>query len=178
MPLLQYLASYQVLEYYFSTYYQREIMDRMKQELLDPRFSPQNDSHLSRLLMLATSQGKGFGSEREQLRATVGACVSVSSLEEYLKEPARHEFFFGKQLIKDVTRLDLKSTTPDLRDQVSDRIYDIRCRIVHAKSDRGDRYPELLLPFSEEAEALTFDIALIQYLAQRILIHRAEPLRF
>ena len=49
MPLLQYLASYQVLEYDFPVYYQREVLDRIKQELLDPRFSAQNDGHLNKL---------------------------------------------------------------------------------------------------------------------------------
>lgn len=177
MPLLQYLASYQVLEHYFSTYYRREALDRIKQELLDPRFSPQNDTHLIRLLNLAAPQGKAFGGERDQLKATIRACVSVNHLVDYLKDPGREEFFTGKSVIRDVGRIDLKNSSSDLRDQAADRIYDIRCRIVHAKSDSGDRYPELLLPFSEEAESLTFDIDLIQYLAQRILIHQADPLR-
>jgi hypothetical protein len=178
MPLLQYLASYQVLEYYFPTYYQREALDRMKQELLDPRFSPQNDADLMRLLSLAAPQGKSFGNEREQLKATIRACVSVRHLDDYFKDPDRRDFFSGKQIIKGVGRIDIANTSADLRDQASDRIYDIRCRIVHAKSDSGDQYPELLLPFSEEAESLVFDIELIQYLAQRILIHQAQPLHF
>jgi hypothetical protein len=174
MPLLQYLAFYQMLEYYFASYFQREILDRMRQELLDPRFSAQNDIHLNRLLSLAMSQGKGFVPEKEQLRATVRACVSAPSLDEYLSEPQRDRFFTGKQPIRGVPRIDLNGSA-DIRDQVSDRIYDIRCRIVHAKSELVE-YPDLILPFSEEAEALGFDIELMRYLAQRILINRAEPL--
>jgi hypothetical protein len=177
MPLLQFLASYQILEYYFATYYQREALDRMRQELLDPRNSPQDDAYLMRLLNLANAQGKTFGSEIDQLRATVRACVSNAHLKEYLEDPVRGKFYSGKQILKDVPRLDINDTKSDLRDQVTNRIYDIRCRIVHTKSDTNDSYAELMLPFSEEAESLTFDIDLIQYLAQRILIHRAEPLR-
>ena len=161
MPLLQFLAFYQVLEYYFASYFQREILDRMRQELLDPRFSAQDDRHLGRLVTLATSQGKGFATEREQLRATVRACVSISSLADYLRESGRTEFFTGKQPIKGVARIDLKGSA-DIRDQVSDRIYDIRCRIVHSKSDATD-YPDLILPFSDEAKALGFDIDLQGY---------------
>ena len=177
MPLLQYLASYQVLEYYFPIYYQRETLDRMKQELLDPRFSPQNDTHLTRLLSLVNPQGKNFSNERDQLRATVRACVSQERLADYLTDEGREQFFSGKQQVKNVARLDQKNKNIDLRDQVANRIYDIRCRIVHTKSEAGDQYPELLLPFSEEAESLGFDIDLIQFLAQRVLIHRATPLR-
>jgi hypothetical protein len=177
MPLVQYLASYQVLEYYFSTYYQREIMDRIKQELLDPRFTPQNDMHLSRIIKLATSQGKAYGTERDQLRATIRACVASATLEEYFSNDSRRDFFTGKPPINGVPRIDLSGKSVDLRDQASDRIYNIRCRIVHAKSGSRDQLPELILPFSAEAGALVLDIELIQYLAQRVLISRATPLR-
>ena len=176
MPLLQYLAFYQVIEYYFASYFHREILNRMKQELLDPRFSPQNEVHLNRLISLATSHGKGSVPEKEQLRAAVRACVSAPLLEEYLTEPRRNEFFTGKQQpIKGIPRIDLNGSA-DPRDQVSDRIYDIRCRIVHSKSELTE-YPDLILPFSKEADALDFDIDLVRYLAQRVLVSRAEPLR-
>jgi hypothetical protein len=177
MPLLQFLASYQVLEYHFSAYYQREVLDRMRQELLDPRFSPQSDRDLGRLVSLAKAQSKGFGTERDQLRSTVRGCTSSSSIEEYLNEASRREFFTGKQVIAGLPRIDLNKSSADLRDQVSDRIYDIRCRIVHAKSEPQDQYPDLILPFSPEASSLTFDIDLIQYLAQRVLINHAQPMR-
>ena len=177
MPLLQYLACYQILEYHFPLYYQRETLGRIKQELLDPQFSPQNDLHLSRILRIVSAEGRNFGEEREQLGATIRACVSLDRLKEYLMEPSRKNFFSGKQPIKHVPLLNPESTNSDLRDRVSDRIYDIRCRIVHTKSDSGGRYSEMILPFSKEAESLSFDIELIQFLAQRVLIHRAKPLR-
>lgn len=177
MPLLQYLASYQVLEYYFTTYYQRETMDRIKQEFLDPRFNPQNDTDLNRIIGIATSQGKAFGTEREQLKATVRACIASTTLTEYIRDDSRRDFFTGNQAISGVPKLDLSERASDIRDQVSDRIYDIRCRIVHAKPEAQDRRPDLILPFSTEADALIFDIDLVQYLAQRVLISRAKPLR-
>jgi hypothetical protein len=177
MPLLQYLAYYQVLEYHFTSYYRRETLDRLRHELLDPRFSPQNDTHLNRLVNIATSDGKGFGTERDQLRATVRACIPASSLEEYLDDPDRRDFFTGRQPINSLPRLDFSPKGADLRDQTSDRIYEIRCRIVHTKSESRDQHPELILPFSKEADSLGFDIDLAQYLAQRILINQAYPLQ-
>ena len=178
MPLLQYLACYQVLEYFFPVYYQREALDRIRQEVLDPHFSAHEDSDLARILAIGGPlRGRSYGDEREQLRATVRACVSASRLEEFLKEPDRADFFSGKQRIRNVGRIDLKDRNADLRDQVSNRIYDIRCRIVHTKADPSAEYPELLLPYSDEAESLSWDIELIQFLAQRVLINRGEPLR-
>jgi len=177
MPLIQYLASYQVLEYYFHVYYEREIIDRIKEELAYARLAEQSDMHVSRIIRIARSEGKPYGSERDQLRATVRGCVANAALEEYLSDDLRRDFFAGKQPINGVPRIDSGDKSKDLRDQVSDRIYDIRCRIVHAKSGSHDQFPELILPFSPEADALMLDIELIQYLARRVLISSAAPLR-
>jgi hypothetical protein len=64
----------------------------------------------------------------------------------------------------------------DLRNEVADRIYDIRCKIVHAKSDGGPSNAEPLLPFSKDADSLGFDIGLARYIARRVLINSSTPL--
>lgn len=43
--------------------------------------------------------------------------------------------------------------------------------------DGGDGEIELLLPFSEEAELLQYDIELVQYIAQQVLIASSEDFR-
>lgn len=58
---------------------------------------------------------------------------------------------------------------------MSKRIYEIRCKIVHTKADARDPEVELLLPFSKEADLLQFDIDLIQYVAQQVLIAGSRP---
>jgi hypothetical protein len=59
---------------------------------------------------------------------------------------------------------------------VADRVYEIRCKIVHTKTDARDATFELLLPFSAEAEQLSHDIELVQYLANRVLISSSTSL--
>lgn len=65
----------------------------------------------------------------------------------------------------------------DLRNDVADRIYDIRCKIVHTKNDLREGEPELLLAFSAEAQRLDFDIELVQYVARSVLIAGSSPMR-
>jgi hypothetical protein len=57
MPLLQFLAYYQVVEFYFPVYVQAEIRRRLKNILKDPAFTPHSDSQLSRLTGLFSSPG-------------------------------------------------------------------------------------------------------------------------
>ena len=71
-------------------------------------------------------------------------------------------------------KIPLANPNADLRADVADRIYDIRCKIVHTKNDSGIGDVELLLPFSREAEQLSHDIELVQYVAQETL-HRGQP---
>lgn len=59
---------------------------------------------------------------------------------------------------------------------MAERIYDIRCKIVHTKAGGSEGGVELLLPFSKEAELLYLDIELIQYVAQQTLISASTAL--
>ena len=58
-----------------------------------------------------------------------------------------------------------------LTTQVANRIYDIRCRIVHAKEDGGPSgNTDVLLPFSAEADLLGPDVMLVRFVAQKAII--------
>jgi hypothetical protein len=177
IPLLEYLAYYQVLEYFFPSFSHRDTLEKLRNELLDPRFRPDDDSNLVRIISLASGTGKGFGSEREQLRSTIGGCVTEGHVRDFIEGSetlAAH--FSGKQKIKDVALINLEDTKNDLLTAVANRVYEIRCRIVHTKEDGGKSSVDLLLPFSKEAEALGPDIELIKFLAQKVLIAGASRL--
>src|SRR6266511_2022296 len=177
MPLLQYLAYYQVLEYYFPSYSRSETLRRVRQELRDPRFNLDDDGHIGRVIELAAKQGKGFGGERDQLRATIRACLDEPWIRSLVSgDTESEEYFTGKQQIRGVSRLDPRNKQADLRDQLAQRIYDLRCRIVHTKdTDEQDNFA-LLLPYSREADLLGPDIALIRTVAQEVLIAGGKTL--
>lgn len=176
IPLLEYLAYYQVLEYFFPSFSHRDTLEKLRNELLDPRFRVDDDSNLVRIIGLTSGTGKGFGSEREQLRSTIAGCVTEGHLRGFIESSdVLREHFSGKQKIKDVTHLNLSDTRNDFLTAVANRVYDIRCRIVHTKDDGGAA--DLLLPFTKEAEDLGPDIELVKYLAQKVLIAGASRLR-
>ncbi|MER6828247.1 hypothetical protein ABT352_19860 [Streptosporangium sp. NPDC000563] len=176
MPLLEFLAFYQVLEYHFPTYSHREALERVRQELRDPCFEREDDRHVAKILSLAGQYSQGRGSERDQLKATIRACIPAERIREFIDEESlRLEHFTGNR-ISEVSQINLKNKQIDLRDQAANRIYDLRCRIVHSKDDAGERYSEMLLPFSEEAGFLGPDVDLVQLLAQKVLIASSSNL--
>lgn len=177
MPLLQFLAYYQILEFFFPMHYRQHLLRRLRQELTDPRFDVTDDAHLARLLNTMSSSRAGYGSERDQLKATINGCVDESTVRAFLHEDADRLAKLGdKKAIRSVPTVVDDGHHGSLIDQVAERIYAIRCRVVHAKSDGGDMAVDLLLPGSSEAVALVADISLLQFVAQKAIVAGGTPL--
>ncbi|WP_212630142.1 hypothetical protein [Pseudomonas sp. KB-10] len=172
MPLLQFLAFYQVVEFYFPTYYQAEARRKIRSILKNPTFRSDRDADVGKILSaIQLGRAGSLGDERSQLRATITECVDPDSLREFVTETElRKDFFSSKTKGLTDHKLPIANPTIDLRNDVADRIYDIRCKIVHTKADSRSGEIELLLPFSKEAEQLHNDIELMQYISQQVLI--------
>lgn len=177
MPLLQFLAFYQVIEFYFPTYSQAEAQRKLKAILKEPTFRGDRDADIGRLLASIYVNRRGtYGDERSQLRATLMECVAPDALRTFLEcDQTRKEFYLASAKNLPYTKIPLANPTADLRGEVAERMYDIRCQIVHTKNDSRDGELELLLPFSKEADQLYFDIELAQYLAHAVLVAGSLP---
>lgn len=178
MPLLQFLAYYQVIEFYFPTYYQAEGRRRIRRILKDPAFRADRDSDVGRVLSALTTGRGTIGDERSMMRATLQECIDPADLRGFLTgNESMSEFFSSKTKGLTTFKLPLANQSADLRNDVADRVYDLRCKIVHTKSDAREGEVELLLPFSKEADLLYYDVDLVQYLAQQVLITASTPLQ-
>ena len=181
MPLLQFLAYYQSVEFYFPIYSQAEAQQKVRNILKDPSFNPHKDTDIGRVLSaVKAGNSKSYGDERTQLRAALQHCVNADELRQFFtKDEARNAFFSAKSKTVALSshKIPLASTEADLRNDVADRIYDIRCKIVHTKNGSEDDEVKLLLPFSKEAAALGYDVELMQYISRQVLIASSHPFR-
>jgi len=177
MPLLQYLAFYQVIEFYFPRYSQSEAHRKLKSVLKDPTFRSDKDSDVAKLLAaIHVSKSGAFGDERSQLRAVLDECTFSDDIKQFVTEDDERSAFFNAKAKASYQKINVLSED-DVRADVSRRIYEIRCKIVHTKADARDIEVKMLLPFSSEADQLRFDIELIQYVAQKVLIAGATRIR-
>lgn len=172
MPLLQYLAYYQAIEYYFPLYSQIKIKNDIQAILKTPGFNVHKDSDIVKILNASKSgTWKGAWSERTQLVAVVKECVSGSLLKTFLEENEdRKSFFQKKQKGLNLERIPLDTDDDQLFSSVVNRVYDLRCRVVHAKNENVSMDVESILPFSKSANLLKFDIDLIRFIAVQVLI--------
>lgn len=172
MPLLQFLAYYQCIEYFFPSHWNAEMISRVRRTLNDPRFDSDNDKDVNRLIQMTSTQGRVGAPEREQLKATVSGCVDSDELTAFLQDCSEESFeaLMTKGHIRGVRPLTLQDKQNRLTHQVADRMYDLRCRVVHSKEDGGVSQADVLLPFGREADRLFADIALARFLAQKAII--------
>jgi len=176
MPLLQYLAYYQILESYFAQYSMLGAKKEIKNFLKDPEFNVDEDNDITKIVTCVSGKLGRHVSENDLLRDTIRECASEEELvSEVGSEPLKDYF---KKEYKTVSQYKVSqdSGDKDIREQLADRIYDIRCRIVHAKEDdkRGR-----IMPFTKEEELLRrFDLPLIETIANKVLIANSRPLSF
>jgi hypothetical protein len=170
MPLLQYLTYYQAIEFFFPSFSNSETLRRLRDKLRDPRFDFEDDANLQELALIISGHKRGFISEREQLRITIEACTDNEELLSYICDNETREEFFTKNTKIAGTRKISVTDRDKLIQQVTERIYTIRCRIVHSKEGGDTAQLKALLPVGTEADNLRHDILLLQFLAQKVII--------
>jgi hypothetical protein len=170
MPLLQFLAFYQVVEFYFPVYAEAEAKRKLRAILKDPTFRGDREADIGRLLTgIQGSRTGSLGSELQQLKSTVNECVDHQDLRAFLSsDEDRKSFYSSKQKYHRIP-ISNPDLSVDLRADAAARIYDIRCGIVHTKNNSSDDVL-LLLPFSKEADDLVHDIDLMEFVARSVLI--------
>jgi hypothetical protein len=150
----------------------REISNCLK----DPKFDVDDDNDIGRIVMCVTGKLGRYVSENDLLRDTIRGCVSVDEVvSEVSSEPVK-EYFKREYRIVSQCRVSEENKEKDIREQLADRIYDIRCRIVHTKEDdkRGR-----IMPFTKEEVLLRqFDLPMIETVAGQVLIANSRKLSF
>jgi len=178
MPLLQFLAYYQVLEFFFPAYSDVEAQRTLRNTLRNPAFDYMRDADVAKLLgeLKVGAGGRGHRKESEQLDATIRHCVNADELRDFLfLDKDRYKYYTsdkGKNIVRE--RLPLKEKSNDHREAVAKRIYDIRNRIVHTKG--SDEYEKPLFPFDPATKYLLHEIDLVEFLARKALIASNRPL--
>lgn len=179
MPSFQYLAFYQAIEFYFSICSNFDAKQKVQGIIKDPRFNPNKDSEIAKIISTIQniSGNKSFGNERDQLKATISYCTNNEELREFFILDNKRFKFYEDNISKVLSKqkISVKNEKADYITEISERIYEIRCRIVHSKASEGAF--ETLLPYSSELKKLNYDIELIEFIARKILVATSKPIK-
>lgn len=177
LPLLQFLAYYQVLEFFFSSFTRRAVVERLRTRLKHPRFDMRNDTDINALIEASRTAHAGLKNELDQLRHTLSDCITPESFRTFIRadEQLSAHLLAAKSRIRGADPLRLDAEDDDLIRQIADRVYRVRNRIVHTKAGAEEIGLDLLLPSSSESDHLWADVVLVRWLAQNALVHGALP---
>jgi len=176
-PHFQYLSFYQVIEYYFRTFAKRASADRVRNLLQDPTFRSDRHSDVTKLID-ACETGETLG-EREQLRLTLSACVAEQEVRDWLEENDERKDFLTTKKGKSVSDLllPLRDTGGGFLTACAQRIYDIRCKIVHSGATSKEEGEGNILPLSHYETTLYADIDLVEFFAVKVIVANAASLQ-
>lgn len=137
-----------------------------------PTFNPDSDSDLVKLIGTIRAEGhRGTIDERSQLKMALENCLEVRDVVEFLQaNPEVKDRLAKKSTLSEHRLIEKESDKINLLAIVANRIYEIRCRIVHSKSAFDTDYGEPILPESPDAELLEFDVRLMKFIASRVII--------
>jgi hypothetical protein len=179
MPLLQFLAFYQCIEFFFPRYSRQEAIAKIKNALKDPAFDGNKDSCIDSILNATLDDRRGsLPEERKQLGATLKHCVDPVALRDFINETDERKRYYSNDYKKISEKRITLTDEAALVELTAERIYDIRCKVVHTKNADGRERDEMILPFSKEAELLMDDVELVRFLARKVLIASSVPLKF
>ena len=175
-PAAQFLALYQILEYFFESVVERHSISALRQHITAAGFSHRRDHDIAKIVEIVNEYRKyspGSGQvaarELEGLKLTIKDYLDFDALLRNLKASPLNLLDYLKSesvpFVQADLRLDLEKLAPERRiAKLADRIYRTRNAVVHSKSGRGDRFT----PFKDDSY-LAKEIMLVKAIAEQVI---------
>jgi hypothetical protein len=139
----------------------------LQEMLLSPAFDPRDSGYIDKVVSVARRVGERK-SDSQALEAALQKWMDARDLQAAIEANPDH---WSSRNARAVQRTELSTSAQDERRSLARRLYGIRCRIVHAKF-AVEEPP--ILPFTDEADWLRYDIQLAELVAQKAIIHHAD----
>lgn len=169
MPLMQYIGFYQAIEFFFPWYSQQSATRAIRNVLKLPSFRTDNDEDIVKIISAVRLSRGSTGSEKSQLHETIKSCVLEDDIKSFLRSDSEKKDFFAKNKELKVQKISVESESADILREIADRIYQLRCKIVHTKMIDSESNDDPILPFTKEEALLDQDIQLIKFVATRVI---------
>lgn len=182
-PLIQFIGYYHILEYFFEEVYKKELIRLVREEIIRPEFSVNNDSELAKIIEKIGNKSSSytFANEREALKLTLKDFVMldkvIDKLTYYTSEYVDY-YKDNKVPFSGGVKVDLISDNKEIFEKLANRIYETRTSIIHSKSNelKSENKKRFIYSPFKDSEALSKEIPLIKALAEEVIINSAESL--
>jgi hypothetical protein len=177
-PYLEYLSFYHVMEHFFDSVFNDDLLENIKNNLTAPSFSYKRKKDLMGLVKLVTkavqvrNEDYTFN-ENEALRLTLKKYIDVEKLKNDVDgfEPSFINYYkTTKVKFSDGDFIDFDETDESkLLKSLANRIYKTRNSLVHSKDNDKAKYT----PFHDDKE-LIMEIPLLRFISEQIIIKSSK----
>lgn len=172
--IFRYWAFYQVLEYFFPSYSRSRAIRQLSQLVQSPVFDPFGDEDIIRILSIVDGDRSRVG-EQDQLELCISSIIEPAELTTTIQNLNLEELLRDKSNELSSIKVVLGGVG-DPTQKLAERIYDIRCRIVHSKSTSHRGEGAGLLPGTSDEDLVRQELPLMEVLAERALASGATKL--
>ncbi|MGW4249075.1 hypothetical protein, partial [Nocardia sp. NPDC004722] len=175
VPIAAYLGYYQSVEYFFRRYALRSAIALLQRCMKNPTFTVWNDGQAANLISALSDEIKETQRELPQLKSVLTFCVSPDGLLEFLEsDGSLRDHLRRKDRLPGIAPIGNGLQGQELVDRIAERIYQLRCQIVHSKGENQKGESILLLPDSNAANYVREDLKVMRYIARTVVWASAD----
>jgi hypothetical protein len=173
IPELQYLAFYQVLEFFFVAVSDEALYGKLRTRLANPGFRL-TPKYLDQIIAEVVGHSK-MTDETEMLKLVLTKYVDETELLSFIGRYEDHleDRWYTKKRERFGIELEVKSQQGHVIGNVAKIVKTVRNALVHS-SDRFESHGRHI-PFSKSSDVVSKEVPLVKFLAERVIMASAEP---
>jgi hypothetical protein len=176
-PVIEYLSYYHVLEHFFESVFNDDLIESVRSSITDPGFSYKRKKDIGQLInsikraLQIRSETITF-SEVEALRLCIEKFVDLNELKQKLNayDETLIDFYRGNKVdFSNGVEVDFDSTdTEQIIKTLTKRIYSTRNALVHSKDGEKSKYT----PFKDD-RSLVKEVPLMRFISEMVILEES-----
>ena len=174
----KYICYFHIVEYFQDKSAFFIVREKLKNIMLKPDFSLNVNLYVTQALNLIKQESEKNQTDKIKIQRVLKQFIDLDEFKQFLANDELLDYFSNDMVMsfsKNLTlpALDFSSDTKFI-ETLTNRIYSIRCSIVHSNPDFDDKKAVPFLATSENIDKLRYEVELIMEVAKTIILRTTE----
>lgn len=176
----KFLCYYHILEYFLDKSAHLAIKRKIDSVLYQSDFDANSDSYIDEILQSFKDEGDRLKSDKIKIQRVLQEFLNKETILEFINNINLNNHFFKDQIFEFKNKVILAQIKTDNESQffksLSDRIYSIRCSVVHSNPDFGIKKGVPFVSSKKNLSILEKEIYLLEEIGKTLIIGSKIPL--
>ncbi len=170
----KFLCYYHILEYFLDKSAHLTIKRKLDAVLYQPDFDLNSDFYIGEILQTFKEEGDRLNSDKIKIQRVLQEFLERGKFLSFIDDLEFKDHFFSNQVLEFQTNVDLNSLKRDtdvqLFKSLTERIYSIRCSIVHSNPDFGVKKGVPFVSSDRNLSILEKEVFLLEEIAKTLIL--------